>query len=91
MEYIIITDRLKPNYNVARMYMGDYMARDFLSPLHRNYDGRISPTSPLTFETRDEAQKYLERNMNWILVKCKIVEYNACMNCISKKQLVKAN
>ena len=91
MEYIIVTEGLKPNYNVARMLMGKYQARDFLSPLHRAYDGRICPTSPLSFETRAEAQAYLERNMNWILVKCKIVEYDACMNCIETKQLVKAN
>lgn len=84
MSYIITSNGYAPGYNIARAYMGDFKARDFIAPLTRVFGGRLVPSQPLTFDTVEKAKEYLSRQRlvpdTW-----KITKYNVCMNAIENE------
>lgn len=84
MSYVLSSNGHAPGYNVARRYMGSYMARDYIAPLMRVYGGRLVPTAPLTFDSVEEAENYLQNN-KWLSGAWEIVPFDCCMNCLVKE------
>ena len=80
--YVITTEGYAIGYNVAREYMGNFRARDYIAPVQRVYGDRLVPTNPLCFETIERAKKYMDKNLYSV---GKICEYNPNMNCLVKE------
>ena len=80
MAYILTDGK---NY-IARSYIGAFMARDYLTPLQHVFGGRITASAALTFDRKEEAEKYLSRNSNSGLISghMEIKKYNVCCNCL---------
>ena len=80
MAYILTDGK---NY-IARSYMGRFMARDYLTPLQYVFDGRITASAALTFDRKEEAERYLKINLDSDLVSnnMTIRKYNVCCNCL---------
>ena len=80
MAYVLTDGK---NY-IARSYMGRYMARDYLMSLQHVFGGRITASAALTFDRKEEAEKYLSRNSNSGLIfgNMEIKKYNVCCNCL---------
>ena len=80
MNYIIITTT-RPQRTIARHYIDRYSARDYVSPVRREYDGRITAPNALTFSDLQAARAYIGRNTDhpeaW-----QVVKYDACLNSI---------
>lgn len=77
MNYIITKGR----YYVAREYLGQYMARDYLLPLLSEYGGRVTASNALVFDREADAQAYLARNM--LDNDYTVTKYNIRCNCVS--------
>lgn len=77
----ILTDGKK---YIARSYMGRFMARDYLTPLQYVFGGRITASAALTFDRKEEAERYLKINSDSDLVSnnMTIRKYNVCCNCL---------
>ena len=80
MAYILTDGK---NY-IARSYMGRYMARDYLMSLQHVFGGRITASAALTFDRKEEAERYLKINSDSDLVSnnMTIRKYNVCCNCL---------
>lgn len=80
MSYII--KHKEKGYAIARDYVGDYRARDYITPLHGEYDGRITAVGAIIFDTIEKAQTYLDGN-KWINSdEWQTIKYDACLNTI---------
>ena len=80
MAYILTDGK---NY-IARSYMGDFMARDYLTPLQYVFGGRITASVALIFDCKEKAERYLSRNSGNDLISdnMEIRKYNVCCNCL---------
>jgi len=60
------------------------MARDYLTPLQYVFGGRITASAALTFDRKEEAERYLKINSDSDLVSnnMTIRKYNVCCNCL---------
>lgn len=85
MGYIITSDGYAPGYCLARSYIEDFKARDYIAPLSRVFGGRIVPSQPLVFDTVEQAKTYLNFHEGLIPDDWKITKYNACMNAIENE------
>lgn len=80
--YIITSNGAKPGYYLARSNIDRFTVRDFIAPLYREYGGRLSASQALIFNSKEEAQKYLDRHYGIIPDTWKITKYNVCCNCV---------
>lgn len=85
MGYILTSNGYSSGYCLARSYMGDFKARDFIAPLSRVFGGRIVPSEPLVFDTVAQARTYLSRHSGVIPDNWKITKYNSCVNSIENE------
>lgn len=75
----IITDG---KYYIARNYIGDYKAIDYITPLVGVFGGRIQASQAIIFDSPQNAIKYLKRNGDMNQNVWKIQKYNIGMNCL---------
>ena len=84
MSYIISNGK---DY-VARAYWGTTMARDYVSQLQHEYGGRITASRCLSYDHKEEAEAYIERNrlfLDAVLPGAKVYEYDPCSNCLVRE------
>lgn len=85
MGYVLTSNGAAPGYYVARSYIGDYKARDYIAPVYREFDKRLSCSQALVFETMKKAREYLNGYFGLIPNTWIICEYDSCMNCITRE------
>lgn len=71
---------------VARRYMRQYMATDYISILQRVYGGRIVASGALLYDTKEGAEEYIKRNnvfINAFIPEATVIPYNVCCNCVA--------
>lgn len=85
MSYVITSNGYGTGHVVSRAYIGKHKALDFCSPVSIAYDGRIVPSSPLTFESVDRARSYIKGNGVLVSNTWKIVAYNPCLNALERE------
>ena len=87
MNFIIVSLSVQINpvrggYYIARSYMGDFMARDYIAPVYKDYFGKLGCSQALCFETLEKARDYINNNGGLIPNDWKIAKYNAFTNTI---------
>ena len=82
MCYIIASTENKGGYYVARRFIDRFTCTDFIAPFWREYDGRLTVSQALTFDTVERAQAYLQGHYGLIPDTWFIREYDPCMNCV---------
>lgn len=82
MCYVICSNPTGGGYYVARRYLGNFTARDYIAPLSRDYFGKYGCSDGLFFETVERAKQYLENNGGLIPKTWHIREYDPCMNAV---------
>lgn len=81
MSYIISNGK----HYVARAYMGTTMARDYVARLDHEYGGRITASGCLSYDYKEGAEAYIERNsvfLDAVLPGAEPYEYDPCSNCL---------
>lgn len=84
MCYIIASTENKGGYYVARRFIDRFTCTDFIAPFWREYDGRLTASQALTFDTVERAQAYLQGHYGLIPDTWFIREYDPCMNCVKE-------
>lgn len=81
MSYIISNGK---SY-MAREYMDKNITRDYVSRLKHEYGGRITASGCLSYDYKEGAESYIERNrlfLNEFIPGAKPYEYDPCVNCL---------
>ena len=83
MAYILTDGK---NY-IARSYIGEFMARDYLTPLQYVFGGRITASAALIFDRKEDAADYMHRNSGGKLISTDMTirKYNVCCNCVEEE------
>ena len=74
-------------YYLARNYLGDYMAIDYIDLIYHEYGGRRTASRALIFDSVEEAENFMKRGwdkelLEALLPDAKIMKYNVCCNCL---------
>lgn len=86
--FVIVKKTERGLFSICRRYIGAYKAADYWFPVRRQYGGRLSAGSSLTFDTMEEIQRFIENNRNFLFEvdgPVFVGLYDPCLNHIYKK------